>query len=157
MIVEILTSAAVGGAVTQLFRLLAQRRGAELTEQEQYRKAMADIVARYQAQLDEQAEHHRAQFESAAAAAAERLREQIARADAAELESERERSRRREAERERDAERERANEASTREAELKIQFDRAMLAIDALTRDISTLKKSTSGEHYVTKDPGDST
>lgn len=146
MIVEILTSAAVGGVVTQLFRLLAQRRGAELTEQEQYRKAMADIVARYQQQLDEQAEHHRAQFESAAAAAAERLREQIARADAAELESERERSRRREAERERDAERERANESQAHAGELKVKLDRALVAIDMLTEDISKLKKSTSDE-----------
>lgn len=152
MIVEILTSAALGGALTQAIRLISQRRTAELTEQAQYRKAMADIVERYQHQLDEQAERHKLELEAAAA----RLREQIARADAAELESERERSRRREAERERDAERERANESQKREAELKVSLDRALVSIDMLTADISTLKKSTSGEHRAVKSSDDS-
>ena len=152
MIVEIITSAVAGGAATQVFRWLSARRGAELTEQQQYRKTMGDIVERYQQQLDEQAERHKIELEAAAA----RLREQIARAEAAELESERERSRRHEAERERDAERARANSEAARGAELKTKLDRALVSIDMLTADISTLKKSTSGEHYAAKSEDDS-
>lgn len=149
MIVEIVTSAIAGGAATQVFRWLSARRGAELTEQQQYRKAMHDIVERYQQQLYEQAERHRAEIETQARRyeaqlkeAASKLAEQIARADAAELESERERSRRREAERERDEKSAQLLRTQTALDTVNERVVAALKRIEELERD-----RRPSGEH----------
>lgn len=83
---EIAGAALAGGAIKHVFDWLRSRRGAELTEQEQYRQAIADQFGLYATQLEE---------------ASKRITAEITRADSAEARERAERELRIEAERQR--------------------------------------------------------
>jgi len=85
-LVELVAAAVGGGAIKHGFDWLRSRRGSELTEQEQYRQAIADQFGLYATQLEE---------------ASKRITAEIARADSAEARERSERELRIEAERQR--------------------------------------------------------
>lgn len=85
-LVEIIAAAIGGGAVKHTYDWLKSRRGSELTEQEQYRQAIADQFGLYATQLEE---------------ASKRITAEIARADSAEARERSERELRIEVERQR--------------------------------------------------------
>jgi len=85
-ILELVGAAIGGGAIKHGFDWLRSRKGAELTEQEQYRQAIADQFALYATQLEE---------------ASKRITSEITRADSAEARERAERELRVETERQR--------------------------------------------------------
>lgn len=83
---DIIAAAIGGGAIKHAFDWMRSRRGAELSEQEQYRQAIADQFGLYATQLEE---------------ASKRITAEITRADSAEARERAERELRIEAERQR--------------------------------------------------------
>jgi predicted dinucleotide-utilizing enzyme len=128
---EMVAVALGGGALRHAFGWLRDRKGSELTEQEQYRAAIREQFERYERALKEQSHEPRAELE----AAREALQEQTRLTLSVTAELERERSRRIEAERERDQALYAARGASQTVDELRAVVDGAVQRIAELERE----------------------
>ena len=128
-LVEIIAAAIGGGAVKHTYDWLKSRRGSELTEQEQYRQAIADQFGLYATQLEE---------------ASKRITAEIARADSAEARERSERELRIEAERQRN-ELVRANEGlRARVARLEEMVSELLERLTVLEADRNEARKELS-------------
>lgn len=125
-LLELVGAAVGGGAIKHGFDWLRARRGSELTEQEQYRQAIADQFGLYATQLEE---------------ASKRITAEIARADSAESRERAERELRIEAERQRN-ELVRANEGlRARVAKLEEMVSELLERLTALEADRNEARK----------------
>lgn len=125
-ILELIAAAVGGGAVKHTYDWLRSRKGSQMTEQEQYRQAIADQFGLYATQLDE---------------ASKRIAAEIARADSAEARERAERDLRIEAERQRN-ELVRANEGLRgRVAKLEEMVGELLNRLTALEADRNEARK----------------